>query len=851
MKCEDMTEAEPTNEPTAFLSRVDEHETPRMDFGPTDKEPEGGEKRTHARLAAISETALLLDAEGTVLATNQIAVRVNGCGTDRIVGRCVYDFFTPQQAGILKTAASEAVQTGRTGRTELKYWGRTYDCSCYPIFDTQRKVVQLAVFATDITEGIRAKEELQRAKESAEAANQQLVEVNKQLELAIDRANEMAMRADRASRAKSEFLANMSHEIRTPMNGVIGMTGLLLDTDLNSEQREYTETICASANSLIQIINNVLDLSKIEAGRMELEIIDFDLRTAIKNVYDMLAPKASEKGLELSCVVHPEIPSWLKGDPGKLRQILVNLMGNSVKFTDEGRIVTRVSPERETDTHVTVQFTVTDTGIGIPVDRQGCLFKSFSQVDISTTRLYGGTGLGLAISKQLVEMMGGQIGIERKEGKGSTFWFTASFEKQQLQKEAPQPLICDMRGKRILAVDENPAIREILCAHLASWDCRYRAAAGAQEALSMLAHAVEAGDPFHLVIVEQVMQGMDGEAFGRAIKSDPTLKDTLLVMLASGGQRGDAARTKEIGFAAYLTRPTSRSQLFDCLATVLGGPPGQIGDGWKPTFVTRHTLVEAQKRRVRILVAEDNEINRKLALSLLEKLGYRVDTVSNGREAVKALEMLAYDIVLMDVRMPEMDGLEATSVIRNEQSGVRNHRVPIIAVTADAMSGDKERFIDAGMDDYISKPIESRELLDVIERHLAGRHPGQDTAADETTFAENKTGSDRKDIFDRDELMRRVGGDEQLLKELLSKSLQYIPAQLRGLRHAMEGNDLILAGDCAHAIKGISANLAAHALRKVAYEMELAGRDRDLNSARTLANKLENEFEKFQIIANR
>ena len=705
----------------------------------------------------------------------------------------------------------------------------TVEIRTYPIKVKDQRVV-LGI-ARDISGRKQAEENLQRTMEKLEQANVQL-------KTAVKRADQMALEAQAANIAKGQFLANMSHEVRTPMNGVIGMTGLLLDTDLTEEQRRYAETVRSSGEALLSVINNILDFSKIEADMLELEDLDFDLRATLEDVAELLAMSAHEKNLEFIYRIDPEVHTFVRGDPGRLRQILLNLGTNAVKFTSQGEVVIEVRMESEIDGRIKVRFEVRDTGIGIPQDRIGLLFSAFQQVDASTTRRFGGTGLGLAISKRLAERMSGEIGVTSLEGRGSTFWFTAVFGKRPRRERLDGDFQADLRGVRILVVDDNATNRLILAEQLASWGVRHTETESAAGAVELLRAARAEGDPFRVAITDMQMPETDGESLGKAIKADPGLRDTRLVMMTSLGNRGDAKRLKGIGFSAYLTKPVKQSQLYDCLAMVLLGGDATVKAPDIP-LVTRHTIQEARRRKVRILLTEDNVINQQVALGILAKLGYNADTASNGREAIQALKTVSYDIVFMDVQMPEMDGLEATRAIRSRKTGVLNPRIPIIAMTAHALKGDRERCLEAGMDDYISKPIVPQAFTETLEKWLdrAQKRPSADLAPGGKTEP-----SASPPIFDRQALIARLMGDEDFARTIIAVFLEDVPKRILALRGHLDRGDAGSAGFQAHAIKGAAANVGGMALSAVASEMEEAGKAGRRDVFVSLVPEMERQF---------
>jgi PAS domain S-box-containing protein len=758
----------------------------------------------------VPDVIYFKDRESRFTLINRAHARIFGLNDPaQAVGKTDFDFFTEEHAQQAFADEQEIIRTGQAmlAKEEKETWPDGHvtwaSTTKMPLRDTNGNITGTFGVSRDITGRKQAEQELRQAKEAAEAA----------------------------SRAKSEFLAVMSHEIRTPMNGIIGMTELALDTPLSREQREYLNSVKESSDTLLNLINDVLDFSKIEAGRLSLDVSEFDLQDLLSNTMRALATRADEKGLELTWETLPDLPVRLVGDPGRLRQILLNLVGNGIKFTERGEVDLRVQIESQGEDWTVLHFCVTDTGVGIPREKQQRVFEAFMQADSSTTRKYGGTGLGLAISTRLVNLMEGRIWLESESNKGSRFHFTAKFGLVK----GPQPPLgppaeVSLQGTPVLVIDDNATNRRILDAMLKCWSMLPTLVEGGQEGLVEMRRAKDMGRTFPLIILDAQMPRMDGFMVVEKLKGDPTLAGSAIMMLTSAGQRGDAARCRELGISAYLVKPIRQSELLEAILLVLGQSAQRKE---RPGLVTRHTIRES-RRKLRILVAEDNAINRELVVRLLQKHGHTVMAVRTGREAVDLLDKDAAncDIVLMDVEMPDMDGFQATAIIREKEKISAKH-VPIIAMTAYAMKGDRERCLAAGMDGYVPKPIRHQDLLDTIQA-LVMDVPNIPTPA--------PLEQPPVEVLDEALLVSRVDRDPQLLRDLVDLFLEECPRLVNEIRVALDRKDAKAVERGAHSLKGCTSNLAAKMASEAALKLERLAHAGDLVTAESALPELEGQL---------
>jgi len=748
-------------------------------------------------------------------------------------GKSDFDYFTPEHAQPAYDDEMQIIETGepKIGIVEKETHpdGRVtwVSTSKMPLRDSQGRVIGTFGLSRDITELIQKEEELKQA-------NTELVDANQKVES--------------ANKAKSEFLANMSHEIRTPMNGIIGITELLLKTEMSGQQLDYLNMINRSADQLMRLLNDILDFSKIEAGKLDLEIIPFELRDSLADTLRVLSGRAAEKGLELAYHIPPDVPDHLMGDPGRLRQIIVNLVGNAIKFTHEGEVLVDVKLRTKSEDEVSLHIQVVDTGVGIPQEKLDSIFAAFTQADASTTRKFGGTGLGLAISASLVNLMDGQIWAESEIDKGSNFQFTAVFglrkDADSMNFKSPPTL----RNLPVLIVDDNATNRHILDEMLRSWEMAPTTVDGGEAALAALAQSANDERPFRLAILDAMMPGMDGFELARRIREQPEWNRLTMVLLSSANFPNHNRQAQQAGFARSMTKPIKQSDLFNAI-TRLTGTVELSGE-------TQDYDESAPVVPLKILLAEDGLVNQRVATDLLSQRGHHVTVAENGQVAVEAFAKESFDLILMDIHMPLMDGFEATTAIRGQEAASESH-VPIIALTANAMKGDRERCLDAGMDGYLAKPIRAHDLYRVVEqsgattelsaddkrRKLAETTASVDLEHDESPTLRKVTNEKEMPVIDPEIALQHVEGQEDILQEMVGIFFDESSDMLGKIDSGLAGGDAKLVERAAHTLKSSSAMFGAKRARAAAFELELCGKSGNLSAAPELFEKLKREIE--------
>jgi PAS domain S-box-containing protein len=765
----------------------------------------------------IPDSIYFKDAQKRFVRTSKAKAQHHRVEAAELVGKTDADFYPPEEARRMSEDDELVMRTGRpvVGKEEKVTRpdgeARWVSVTKVPRYDDQGRTIGTVGISRDITDLKRIQEELKERAEELEVARRE---------------------AESANKAKSDFLANISHEIRTPMNGILGMTELALSTTLSEEQRDYLQAVQHSARTLMALLNDLLDFSKIEAGKLELEEQPFDLELTVSRLIDPLAVQAHQKGLELSVDVGPETPVRLVGDAHRLSQILINLIGNAIKFTEEGEVLLRVQPGTggSQDGEVALQFAVADTGIGVPDSAKGVIFDSFRQGDSSTTRRYGGTGLGLTISKELAEMMGGRIWLEspsqtiscERGGPGSTFYFTARFRPAP-EDWQPRRRPSGIRGCRALIVDDNATNRKIVQRMLSSWGMLTAEAAGGEEAVQMVAQARLQGAPYDILLLDYHMPGKDGFQVASQLHENGHLSGTVVMMLTSSEQQDHRARCRQLGITHYLLKPVTSSELLDSLMSILRPAVGapEEGEAGAPAGAP-----PVEQLALSVLLAEDNEVSRQVAQHMLEQAGCRVTIAVNGPEVLAALEQAQFDAVVMDVQLPVIDGLETTRRIRQKETAGRH--IPVVAMTAHAMKGDRDKCLQAGMDDYIPKPIDRDRLYSVLRRATGNVAPptkakpaGHPTGAAAARVPASPTPAGGEPL-DMAELLERVGGDTALARELLDIYAQSYPARMAAIRSAAEAGDFAAVAEVAHELKGAAANLAAKAALAATVRVEQA-----------------------------